>query len=473
MTKKFICIAMFLIVLACTLTACKKDGIDENKSINPTIEINDDGFWVINGVKTEHKAEGKDGANGIDGVSPTVKISTDGFWVINGMKTEHKASCPDNYNEMFDAFSEVIVKDYEKEKIYSEITRGLYNGNSGLFLANNGYKCIKFAYDGTSKINVTTYVLANAVTVACFYDSNDTLIGSTGLEKETKWITDYTLSIPEHTAYIALNCRYTGSEEPEAFVVTGESLRPDYSKMLKDKKIVNFGDSIFGNYRETTPSDKSISALIAESTGATVYNAGFGGCRMGTHDTYWNDFSMNSLANAIATGDWSAQETAIANQPNFPSYFSETVSMLKNIKWNEIDAITIAYGTNDYKGNVPIADFEESLRYALKTLLSAYPHLKIIVVSPMWRWFPKDGAYSYCSDDEQSKNANGDMLPDFVTACESVAKEFHIPYLDTYYELGINKYNYSYYFGSSDGTHPNLNGRELRANYISNTREHK
>ena len=46
------------------------DGEDGKDGITPTIEISDDGYWVINGVKTEHRAvgeNGQDGENGGDG----------------------------------------------------------------------------------------------------------------------------------------------------------------------------------------------------------------------------------------------------------------------------------------------------------------------------------------------------------------------------------------------------------------------
>ena len=86
-----------------------QDGIDgengENgqpgtDGVTPTIEISSDGYWVINGEKTEYKAigndgkpgaSGQDGKPGIDGVTPTISISADGYWVINGIKTEHTA----------------------------------------------------------------------------------------------------------------------------------------------------------------------------------------------------------------------------------------------------------------------------------------------------------------------------------------------------------------------------------------------
>ena len=60
----------------------------------PSIKINADGYWVINGVVSEYKAVGKDGANGLNGtngINPTIEINLDGYWVINGILTEYKA----------------------------------------------------------------------------------------------------------------------------------------------------------------------------------------------------------------------------------------------------------------------------------------------------------------------------------------------------------------------------------------------
>ena len=77
----------------------------------PTISISTDGFWVINGVKSNVKAKGQtvsinisdDGywvvggqktdkkAVGEDGHTPAITISDDGYWVIDGDKTSTKA----------------------------------------------------------------------------------------------------------------------------------------------------------------------------------------------------------------------------------------------------------------------------------------------------------------------------------------------------------------------------------------------
>ena len=50
----------------------------------PTISISEDGFWIINNEKTNKKAIGE------NGVTPKIEIK-DGFWHINGEKTNQKA----------------------------------------------------------------------------------------------------------------------------------------------------------------------------------------------------------------------------------------------------------------------------------------------------------------------------------------------------------------------------------------------
>ena len=76
-----------------------KDGKDGKDGVSPTITISEDGYWVINGLKSAYKAVGTDGLNGTDGTTPTIEISDeDGYWVLNGTKTEYKAVGTDGTN---------------------------------------------------------------------------------------------------------------------------------------------------------------------------------------------------------------------------------------------------------------------------------------------------------------------------------------------------------------------------------------
>lgn len=59
----------------------------------PTISINDQGYWVINGVATDVKAVGEKGEDGAPGQDAKVEISVndEGYIVVNGEATEYKA----------------------------------------------------------------------------------------------------------------------------------------------------------------------------------------------------------------------------------------------------------------------------------------------------------------------------------------------------------------------------------------------
>ena len=102
--KKLISIILLLSFLICILASC---------AVSPNVEISEDGYWIINGEKTNVKAEGAKGDQGIpgsqgakgdqgiqgpigpSGETPTVEISEDGYWVINGVKTDVKAKGED------------------------------------------------------------------------------------------------------------------------------------------------------------------------------------------------------------------------------------------------------------------------------------------------------------------------------------------------------------------------------------------
>ena len=249
---------------------------------------------------------------------------------------------------------------------------------------------------------------------------------------------------------------------------------------LVGKKICNFGDSIFGQARP--PVD--VSTYLADYTGATVYNCGFGGCRMGYHSNENYDyFSMYRLADAIANSKtqgasaWSAQETA-AQASGMPSYFAETVSMLKSIDFSTVDIITISYGTNDFADGLRLGGSDSkstdwSLSYSIQTILTAFPNVRIFVCVPFYRVWLSGGAFNEDSNTHQRTSDYGGglvyKLTDFVQAEKDVCKSLQIPVLDTYYDLGINRYNWSKYINNetNKAVHHNATGRELIAEYMA------
>lgn len=241
------------------------------------------------------------------------------------------------------------------------------------------------------------------------------------------------------------------------------------SQQLQNKTVVNLGDSIFGNVRGSN----SVSNFIALKTGATVHNIGFGGSRIAQHSTGWDAFSLYHLADEIVKPDsdqtkWKLQDEAIsANIVGMPAYFADHLEDLKKIDWNKVEYVTIAGGTNDYTAGVELDNannrydtttFAGSLRYSLEKIMTKYKHLKVLLCSPMYRFW-RDGDGNFI-DDSDIRQYNGRVLPDFVAKEIEVAREYKTPIVDNYHELGINKFNKEHYFPSNDGTHPNSTGNK-------------
>ena len=240
------------------------------------------------------------------------------------------------------------------------------------------------------------------------------------------------------------------------------------------KTVVAFGDSITGAY-SGIDSTRDYPLKIQEKTGWKVYNVGFGGTRMGQHPTpRYDAYSMYRLADAVTTGDYSLQDADTTGAENYASQLTK----LKSIDFNNVDIVTIAYGTNDWGGghtpNPPIDNPENrydtsnlvgATRYSVKTLQEAYPHLRIVLLTPFYRY---DSATNTDADEGfRPLNNPNYHINEYVDAEITVAKELKIPVLDMYYALGMGKHNRSQYFISTDGVHPNANGMDLIASRVA------
>ena len=301
------------------------------------------------------------------------------------------------------------------------------------------------------------------------------------------------INVPKNVGYIGLNL--TTSASPISDFKHMYRTTPTYEEMknckfempnlitnntnnLKGKIILNFGDSIFGQARP--PYD--ISTKLAELTGATVYNCGFGGCQMGYHaEPKWDAFSMYRLADSITSKNWSVQDNALALGGQ-PSYFAETVALLKTIDFTKVDIITISYGTNDFtNGLQPIkADSNNifyavatSLQYSIEKIQSAFPNVRIFICTPTYRaWLGGDNEFikdsntathkPWVSESDGSPSIEHTFL-ELIQGIKDIAKVNQLPIIDNYYDLGINKYNRLNYFPESDNVHHNQNGRNLIA----------
>lgn len=241
----------------------------------------------------------------------------------------------------------------------------------------------------------------------------------------------------------------------------------DNTIINKKKTIVCFGDSITGAFTDT---DRDYPYILEQLLDAKVFNVGFGGCRMGPHPTTrYDNFCMYKLVDAIYTKDFSAQEADTTGSPTFPL----RLSTLKSIDFSKVDIVTIAYGTNDWGGGYNTAkptdnsenkfdtsNFYGAARYSIKKLLEINPKLKIIIVSPYYRYDASSGEDS----DTLRPSTNPDYsLKNYVDALETVARDMKVPFINMYETMGVNAINREAYFDGTDGVHFNSAGMLILA----------
>jgi lysophospholipase L1-like esterase len=232
--------------------------------------------------------------------------------------------------------------------------------------------------------------------------------------------------------------------------------------------MVCFGDSIteFKNYPDQV---RNILGL------AEAYNVGFGGCQMSAHnDVSYKEMGMYRLADYIATGNYTGLIDA-ANElyTRLGDDNRAIAARLAAIDFNKVDYITIFYGTNDW-ANKPgslgtVAEktpngstFLGSANYVVDRLQTAYPHLKIMFLSPIYRTRLASGDNKNTDD---YTNSSGEYMYQYVEGLQAVAKKNHVLCVDLYNESGINKYTAGLYL--TDGVHLTDTGATLIASKVS------
>ena len=105
MMRKFLSIVLLSVLFILPMCKCDCD-CDYDEDINPpetnaVVTVSDDGYWVVNGTKTEVIAD--------EGNSPKLEISDDGYWVIDGVKTNTPATIQEP-SDCIPFYSVVIVR---------------------------------------------------------------------------------------------------------------------------------------------------------------------------------------------------------------------------------------------------------------------------------------------------------------------------------------------------------------------------
>lgn len=232
---------------------------------------------------------------------------------------------------------------------------------------------------------------------------------------------------------------------------------------LQGKTLVCLGDSITEAGGEAQ-NYISYPEIISEFTGMNVYNFGIGTTRMSlnTNSKPVDGASFVSLADQIYSEDWSVL-TALSTNHSFGKYarVANILPTITALDWSSVDFVLVSFGVND-SSEASMDDEEDkynkytimgAFRYGYEKIMSKYPHLRFIVLTPIYRHFSGD------IDSDSSRLTPGYYLYEIgENLIEECTKVYHIPTVDMYNLCGFNKLNYDRYL-ISDGLHPTYYGQ--------------
>lgn len=235
--------------------------------------------------------------------------------------------------------------------------------------------------------------------------------------------------------------------------------------------IVFFGNSPFADDRD---SEDNLVNIIAEMTGAEVYNCSVGESYLAmesqsfsavkqpldAYTLYW----MSLLA-THAGNDWMFEEAEAVLGENIPPDAKLAIDTLYSIDFSTVDVIAILYDGYDYLAGHPmysdqnatdITQFTGNLRASIETFQSAYPHIRIIVMSPPYAFSNElDENGEYISSDIALYG--WDVLSTYVILEGNICASTQVTFIDNLYGT-ITEDNAKEYL--VDNLHLNVEGRK-------------
>ena len=205
--------------------------------------------------------------------------------------------------------------------------------------------------------------------------------------------------------------------------------------------IVFIGDSIIGNYTDSTSIPQVVSALCK----GRVYNLGVGGMTAATKEG--DALTANMVVDALLN----EQTDAISGNVYLCSQLRAFIDREKK----ENLMFVFNYGLNDYfnsvaiEGNEPLDEstFMGAYRAMLSKIQMKFPDAVIVLCTPNY-------TITIQEDQQQIKYKEQES---YANAVKALAGEFHTEVLDNFKELPIDNENWSLYL--ADGVHLNEQGR--------------
>ena len=248
---------------------------------------------------------------------------------------------------------------------------------------------------------------------------------------------------------------------------SGQLLETNYEDGLT---IVAFGNAPFADDRD---SEDNLANMIAEMTGATVYNCSISGSYLATE---YPSINLDEFPMDVYTFYWlisighNSDYTLAYDQAkevlgeNAPPEADEVIDTLRSLDLNTVDVVVILYDATDYlmghemysdQNPIDIQQFTGNLEAGIGWLQATYPHIRIIVLSPPYAYSDQlDENGNYISSD--IARYGQDVLSTYVIKQYASCAERGVTFVDNLYGT-ITEDNADEYL--IDNLHLNVAGR--------------
>lgn len=249
---------------------------------------------------------------------------------------------------------------------------------------------------------------------------------------------------------------------------------PEGTEIIDDGKttIVAFGNAPFADDRG---SDDNLANIIAEKTGATIYNCSISESyaanvrsSLQTEHPPMDSFTFYWLTTLFCVDNTELFdmeiETVEAGTP-LREECEDVIKTLESIDFNTVDVITIMYDATDYYAGRLEYDgvsytntktFIGNINAGIELIQKTYPHIRIILLSPTYAYYVDDDGNLLDSE----LNYNYLPLSSYAMILERISHISGVTYVDNFYG-SVNANNADDYLEN----HYQLNkkGRELIA----------
>lgn len=210
----------------------------------------------------------------------------------------------------------------------------------------------------------------------------------------------------------------------------------------EDMVIACFGNAPFS---DDMSSENNLANIIANKTGATVYNFAFEdsylSCENPTLKSGHNDlFSLYWLTTIFTLDNDKIVNQYLEKKPDTSIQRRATLSLLQNLDFNTVDVIAIMYDGSDYldergmynrDDSTNILHFGGALEASIKLIKDTFPHIQIIVISAPYAYgLEEDGTLV---DSTLKTYGEEGPLASYVQYQSEVCYKTFTTFIDTFY----------------------------------------